>query len=247
MSRSIPNITGGLVRGRQGRAMAAAMRDMQNAGALDIGDIISSPQHGRFLGRIVAKGPNGEANFTDARYWVQPGNIQGGKVSDPIDFKDNKNFKPSIFPVTNLPEWKTGTHQIGLGEAVSFWLAWDRGKPNRPHWVMSESVAAAVITPLVKYVGSSTRSGLVLVNECAPLAFPFTVTGGAGISLADVGTDGGLTWASGAYAIDLKQLNGGGALSVGDLGKVFNARFAGRWQISAGPPATYGNVYTIQP
>lgn len=308
-------------------------------------DVAEGPS---FIGTVTDKGPNGEANYKDERYYIRRSFIDAGQPTDAVIFKDDDLDPLKIYTVTNRPEIPTHSHSLKVGQPVRAhgWL--DHSNPRQLRWFMSEPVlqlgtfqltsriinglyngrsvkgaptalntfiglgpasfpqtgetvsatddvlveympdvytgalppplgtsggafvqgfytgsmsvettprpivrayalAATFLTTLVKYVGSSSRSGLVLVNECAPIAFPFTVTGGAGISLADIGTDGGLVWLSAAYAIDLTQRNGGPVLGAGDLGHVFTGRFAGQWQISAGPPATYGSVYTIEP
>lgn len=115
------------------------------------------PQQGHILAKIVTAGPNKEANYTDERYWCQPQYIKGAtSVTDKIVFADNKNFKPTIFTVSNLPEQPARAHGLAANAIVRIWQEWDRGNPaNRPRWVMDEAPS-----PFVQVVVNGPDTGM---------------------------------------------------------------------------------------
>lgn len=66
------------------------------------------------LGVVVCRGPNGEADFKDNRYWCQLLNVTNVKTADPLATEDVPadvaTSKPRIVCVTNLGENNQKTH-----------------------------------------------------------------------------------------------------------------------------------------
>jgi hypothetical protein len=108
------------------------------------------------MGKIVAAGPNGEADYPDERYWVREQYIQGGATTAaPVVLADENPWDPgnsddqllvpvehwdeevpAILTVTNLPELTDHTHALPAGLPVVYFAAYDRGDPPRTRLVM---------------------------------------------------------------------------------------------------------------
>lgn len=146
-------------------------------------------------GIISAKGPNGEDDFTDERYWVQRAFVKGAAPNAQITVQQevapstSSATTPSgvgadqnasnIFVVTNLLEQKTHLHSLVPGTAVWFWGSWDAGltsvpadgtdasqPDNQKHYLMS-----VYARPMFKITGTSTKPGTYTANPMkAPTA-----------------------------------------------------------------------------
>lgn len=133
----------------------------------ETGTVVSVNTPGRvrldFLGKIMDKGPNGEGDYPDERYWCQLEYLGGGSIADRLTFQDvvpqanpidtdsggslSSQFAfDGIVTVTNLPE-KGATNPHGLRtdstQYVHVWTMFDVGSdasaPPQKHYVMSEA------------------------------------------------------------------------------------------------------------
>jgi hypothetical protein len=94
-------------------------------------------------GIISATGPNGQADFTDERYWVARSFIKGAApnsqitVQQEVTASGSSGTTPSgvgsdqnasnIFVVSNFLEMKTHLHSVAAGVPVWVWAYWDSG------------------------------------------------------------------------------------------------------------------------
>jgi len=83
------------------------------------------------IGVTVDSGPASEADYTDARYWVQIITIDntGGTTEDdiitktdlaPMTAEDGGADIPTIKTATNASEWMAGSHTVPIGTLVIF-------------------------------------------------------------------------------------------------------------------------------
>lgn len=71
-------------------------------------------------GVLVNAGPNGESDYTDARYWVREIIVAQGQSSSPNDLPTiNINTTGSWLTCTNLSEVATGTHLLPVYSGTS--------------------------------------------------------------------------------------------------------------------------------
>lgn len=70
------------------------------------------------LAAVTDRGPQGQADFADARYWTQAGEAVAATMSDRLDVRaDNRNYPSDWWaPATNLAEWASdgGTHGLAV-------------------------------------------------------------------------------------------------------------------------------------
>jgi hypothetical protein len=98
---------------------------------------------GARLGKIVAVGPNAEANFPDERYWVQElaiasaaawGEPLVGTNIDPLTATDPSTggafTLARIVPVTNVPEQLSHSHALSVNQLVLYFSMIDRREPT---------------------------------------------------------------------------------------------------------------------
>jgi hypothetical protein len=94
---------------------------------------LASTPNGKWVGKVVAAGPNGEADFTTNVYWVS--RCYTDTSGDPnssanrqqvIDYKINTDAKLTV-AATNIAE--NGTHNLGIGSFIEVSEIWDNGNP----------------------------------------------------------------------------------------------------------------------
>lgn len=91
-----------------------------------------------FMGSVVCRGPGGEEDFSDNRYWVQIKNVGNTDAdsSSAISLTDapvnDVTARKQIVCVTNLGEANSGTHNVLPGTPLKMHRQLDRGDP--PLW-----------------------------------------------------------------------------------------------------------------
>jgi hypothetical protein len=166
-----------------------------------------------FIGVVVDAGPDGEADYTDERYWVRRSRIDGTDASVPIptpadpttplttSYWDDDNGDPVIVTATNLtensldketsgiPRYEKGPHAVPLGRRVVVWSDIDTANPNNTRYFF---VCAPFNVVLVKIVsetaGAGKYNGVILYAPTTDYS-PYTDA-----VLADVGVDGVDCW-----------------------------------------------------
>jgi hypothetical protein len=74
-----------------------------------------------WMGVVVGAGPNGESDYSDARYWVKPSFLQqtGATVdTDAAVPMEEDATDAQIATVTNIPELELDTHELKVGAFV---------------------------------------------------------------------------------------------------------------------------------
>ena len=97
-----------------------------------------------FLGIILAAGPEGQADFEDARYWVQTAFISNtsNEPDEPAEvtvYPKEREDRYVVRAVTNLHEQPFNTHALSPGQVVSMWVKPDRSTEPAPirRWLMN--------------------------------------------------------------------------------------------------------------
>lgn len=96
-----------------------------------------------FLGVIVDKGPNGQEDFEDERYWVKMAHVSNtGAPGDPLKAIATRVYKKeetrfAIRMATNLAEVLAGSHSLALDTPVTIRNFPDRSEPRIRRWWMN--------------------------------------------------------------------------------------------------------------
>jgi hypothetical protein len=128
-----------------------AIRDLQRAGGGPKYPSALPFEHG--YGRVVAKGPGGEADGTNAVYWVQRLMMGPADWTVPPNLlpdsseQINNDSPPNIFPATHLAERYTGRHELAADGTVEvfFWADFDTDDPPNKHYLFIADQAATGI------------------------------------------------------------------------------------------------------
>jgi hypothetical protein len=128
---------------------------------------VREPQE-RFLVRVVNAGPNGESDYSDARYWLKRIAVLGAMPTDNVNIAtDDTAFnagspEPYIITGINFSEFSSMTHGLPVDGSQIFecfgW--WDAGSPNRKHYFF---VAASGIP-----AGTGRYKVLMLIDALNP-------------------------------------------------------------------------------
>lgn len=143
------------------------------------GTSISVAQPNRFLDtllvKLVSQGPNGESDFTDARYWGHIEYLAGSNPNDAITLKDDvpptvadgSPQYPAIIVCTNLGELGAsgtgGSHGLSTSGSVYVRVfgVYDRGDPRSKHYEFGQSSAGLFPVNLTQSGGSNGSAGAV--------------------------------------------------------------------------------------
>ena len=156
------------------------------------------------LAMIVSSGPNGEADYTDERYWVA---LQAISDSDPTsklqtedDFQDGytaSNGSPTnIITASNLTELGDGSHFMENGQLVWVRGKLDLGTPQAAHWAFDRQPRRPISVHLSVDGGSNATTNIGYATYTYTLLHPDTgvaLPGATGISPAGNRTQGYLT------------------------------------------------------
>jgi hypothetical protein len=153
-------------------------------------------------GYIVCRGPDGEYDYTDSRYWVQKAVIAnaGGSADAKMLFAPSGD----IITATNLFEYDCDSHNVRANTPVVIEGGFDQSTP--PVWLWSFRVAddsACYPACLPPSSSSSSSSSSEACCEC----YQFTSTGAHITKLNRVGPETEQTWISDD---DLSLLQGDG-------------------------------------
>lgn len=118
----------------------------------------------RWLGKIVTKGPNGEDDYTDERYWCQRLFIKS--EDDPVNNIDTGNettFEPNVYTVTNLAEAQAGSHNLLVGKPyrivkVDGW----NDDSGQSRWVMDIEIPGVPVKITGNDTGDAQYNGRIL-------------------------------------------------------------------------------------
>lgn len=93
-----------------------------------------------FLAKVVTAGPDGEANFNNEMYWLEPQAIQENLVTFPVAFNDDHSLTPkTIIPATNLHEQPatggTFSHTLQAGTKVRVFAEIDQSPIPKVRYV----------------------------------------------------------------------------------------------------------------
>lgn len=126
------------------------------------------------LARVTTAGPNGEANYSDSRYWVKFALIDTeGSTSQPntaiLDIRDRSrslasptpsDASPDVVTATNLAEAaysnNAGAHALSDGQPVWVFPVYDSADVQTKRWVFS---VQPEYTRLVQVTGSASGGG----------------------------------------------------------------------------------------
>jgi hypothetical protein len=163
-------------------------------------------------GIISATGPNGQADFTDERYWVARSFIKGAApnsqitVQQEVTASGSSGTTPSgvgsdqnasnIFVVSNFLEMKTHLHSVAAGVPVWVWASWDAGltsvqgssgdtnsqPDNQKHYVMS-----VYARPVFKITGNATKPGTYTANPMKPPTAVLNASSSSALAETDFG------------------------------------------------------------
>lgn len=107
-------------------------------------------------GKIVTAGPDGEADYTDHRYWVQRGYLTGATATDPLEvtvYPDTAGLY-EIVTATNLAEEREESHFLREGQPVKYeWLQDKNGV--RRCWIQQSLPSGTFLVKVVKDGGSA--------------------------------------------------------------------------------------------
>ena len=141
------------------------------------------------IGKVVKNGPakpgdstnTPQADYSDARYWVQIEYVNTAGVYDALSLEDEQALTlnkvqqaPVIVTATNLGEYNAGTHSLATDGSVYVTCLgfYDKGTPQTLHWLFSSGTATK---PGVFPVTLSSPSGSAGTNV-PPVAATYTYT-----------------------------------------------------------------------
>ena len=136
---------------------------------------------GRFpwqLYTVVAAGPNGEANYTDNRYWLAPAFLlQADSDTDTAkanpQIEDGDAGTDDRITATNIEESATGTHSLAVGTFV--WVMTARGRSTTGNtllqFVFSSGASDSALFVLVKQNGTSGGNPIYDIYELADTGY----------------------------------------------------------------------------
>jgi hypothetical protein len=160
------------------------------------------------IAQVTNAGPNGEADFDDAMYWLQRKLIKFGDMGDPIeiatDTTDQISYDspPNIFPATNLPEWQADTHLLAVDGTVQvmYFAVWDAGSPQQKHYLFYYASPTGMLPVNVSQSGGAngtdsavptyTYNATEAISGISITGGPFSVTWGRAKGSVTAGTHG---------------------------------------------------------
>lgn len=123
------------------RAMLRRLQRREQGGAAGLSD--STAVAGRrefqvrdeFIAIVTDEGPAGEADYADARYWVERAYVQAGAATDAVDpAAETDPVLGVTVTATNLAEEVAGTHSLAVGRPVRVFKVEDRSSPPRTRY-----------------------------------------------------------------------------------------------------------------
>jgi hypothetical protein len=197
-----------------------AIRDLQRAGGGPKYPGAAPFDHG--IGRVVAAGPNGEADLAGAAYWIQRLAMKSAAFDAVPDVQEDtseqldKNSPPSTFPAVHLPERYAGTHGLGTDGSVEvfFWADFDSGSTTadpQKHYLFVALPATGVRLKIVSILSGGSKYG---VQRVLPPAADISLSGDAAV--ADLGADDGVT----VLGVDTNELGRAAHSHLNAVGQV---------------------------
>jgi len=174
------------------------------------------------LGKIMSEGPAAEADYTDARYWIEREIMQATvfralptlseDVTDAEMDVGGLPGEPSVVTATNIAELAAGTHELAVGEYVWWWIVWARGDPSTRHYIFVRSVGDTGGIYL-KLTSEEATEGHYGAKSFAldPGYTPLDPAGSPPV------IDGTFAASEDVYAIDTSGYDGGWQLTLNDI------------------------------
>jgi len=143
-----------------------ALREIANASGYDLRHHRKTITADWKLGKIVAAGPNNEADYDDERYWIE---LQAISDADPTDtlqvevddsepYVDNSGNPKPIITATNLFEFLDSSHQLATDRLVWVKGKLDLGQPQQIHWQFEASPPRPFFVVLVTDGGANAAT-----------------------------------------------------------------------------------------
>lgn len=127
------------------------------------------------FGLTTDEGPESEADYEDARYWVSASKIEQIESDNEtneisfVEYVDGENYQHSIFTATNLAEIGKDLHHLPVGTPVVVLRFLDEGTPTKNRYFFWQTPKNFTLFP-VDVTETSGSSG----NKTTKCSFTYT-------------------------------------------------------------------------